>query len=443
MITTIIGKPGGGKSLYALRHIIKVLTETQNSVVTNLSLILPELSAYLSVKFPNLDIDVNKRIRIIDEKQSRRFWLYRLHADGSYLDLGDVTRDDEKLGINVDYSSVVTTGNRAAIDAGLPRPYPGICYILDECHVFFDSRAWAQSGLSLTFYNSQHRKLDDDVLFITQFLELIDKRVKGFSQEFVLLRNNAAEKLFTVFRGPSYFSARHYQKPPTGLHDFPSETHRFSLDLDLAKCYDTSAGVGISGVGRPETKKKKGISLLWAIVPVVLGAYLLWAAPDWLASAALGTGVGSRASESLGLTAGSGRPSVDSGVVSLGPPPVVGGSLGVDVEEAPYPTGYVMSERRVSVQMSDGTVRIEARAGKVRGVGEVTRLERNAVWLSGEKHYLKPSPRDLPSSSGQAILPERPVAPVSLPVMGGVVGSVDSWSADTGPIGRPSTKYGL
>src|SRR5690606_31834193 len=119
---------------------------------------------------------------LLSVEESRRFWLHRIDARGLHVDLDDVTRDDEKRGRNVDYE-VITGPNRDALAAGRPRVYPGIDYVIDECHVFFDARAWAESGLSLTYYNSQHRKLDDNVTFVTQFLELIDKRVKSFSQE--------------------------------------------------------------------------------------------------------------------------------------------------------------------------------------------------------------------------------------------------------------------
>lgn len=386
MIFTIVGKPGGGKSLYSLRHIVNVLVHTQNSVVTNLSVNVPELHAYLAKKYPDKDIDTPSRIRLLTVEQSRRFWLHRVDSQGLHVDLEGVSRDDEKQGKHVDYG-LITEANRDALAKGLSRVYPGIDFIIDECHVFFDARSWGESGLSLTYYNSQHRKLDDNALFVTQFLELIDKRVKSFSQEFIYLRNNAAEKFLTLFRGPSYFTAKHYQRPPTGLQDMPSEVHRFSLDIPLANCYDTSAGVGISGVGRPEAKRKTGFNILWLLVPFLGFLAFLSYAPDFLASSLLGTDTGKYSAETLGLTQGKPE-SATAGPATerAATPPPVAGSTVAPRPDPVYPTGFVILASRVNVIMSDGTILTERDS-------ELNKIERNSVTIDGIKTFIKAAPR--------------------------------------------------
>ena len=427
MILTVVGKPGGGKSFYALKNIARVLAETSQSVVTNLSVDIPALEAYCAAKWPGLVIDVSRRVRLLDEKQAARFWLYRVDSEGAYHDLGDVSRDDEKRGVRVDYASI-TKANAETLSQGKPRVYPGIFYVIDECHVFFDARAWAETGFSLTFYNSQHRKLDDDVMFVTQFLELIDKRVKGFSQEFIYLRNNGAEKLFTFFRGPSYFSAKHYQRPPSGMQDLPSEVHRFSLDLDLARCYDTSAGVGIKGVGKPEAKKKKGLPVYLLAVPFLLFCAALYYGPDLLAKGVIGTASGSYTAETLGLAerkrSASAPASVPGAVSSTSVATRPSGPTGSWQQEAPpYPTGYLRTPTRVIVQMSDGTWRGERDT-------ELERIERNAVWLAGEKMYFRASPRPAPS-------PALPSAPDLAPTPASAVDPVPVDAAPEVPTSRP------
>lgn len=409
MIFTVVGKPGGGKSFYSLRHIVNVLANTENSVVTNLSVNVAELHAYLAVKYPDKAIDTPRRVRILNVEQSRRFWLYRINADGLDVNLDGVTRDEEKQGKNVDYDRI-TKANKEALSKGLPRVYPGVDFVIDECHVFFDARAWSDTGSSLTYYNSQHRKLDDNVTFVTQFLELIDKRVKSFSQEFIYLRNNGAEKFLTFFRGPSYFIAKHYQRPPAGMQDMPSEVHRFTLDVPLANCYDTSAGVGISGVGRPEAKRKKGFNVMWLLVPFFAAVAFLIFAPDFLASSLVGTKAGKYSSSTLGLTADqSAHANQDGGAAERAalPPPVATPSGAAVTELPPYPTGFVRMGRKVNVHMSDGTTRTERD-------DELTKIERNSVTLDGKKLFIRasrppalPSPAPLPQTA-----PNEPQAPV-------------------------------
>ena len=374
MIFTTIGKPGGGKSLYSLRQIVRYLVSTDNSIITNLSIRLPQLQEYLSKNHPDKDIDVNKRIRLLDVEQSRRFWLYRIDSDGLDHDLKGVTREEEKSGKSVDFQAICEA-NKECLTKGIPRKYPGVFYVIDECHVFFDSRAWAESGLSLTFYNSQHRKLNDDVMFITQFLELIDKRVKSFSQEFIELRNNGAEKFMTVFRGPSFFTARHYQSPPTGGRNVATEVHRFSLDIPLANCYDTSAGVGISGVGAPETKRKKGLNIAWIAVPAFGALALLYYFPDMLAAGIMSSADNKSALDKLSsnpvASVSQSSPSVVSPISpSLSPP------SGQDLTLV----GVARRGVYVNVILSDGRTLIETDES-------FQRIDRNGVVVDGRKVF--------------------------------------------------------
>lgn len=430
MIFTIVGKPGGGKSFYSLRHIVNVLVNTENSVCTNLSVNIAELHAYLSAKYPDKGIDTPRRIRLLDVEQSRRFWLHRIDSNGMHVDLEGVTREDEKKGRNVDYERI-TGPNRDCLKAGQARVYPGIDYVIDECHVFFDARAWADTGLSLTYYNSQHRKLDDNVTFVTQFLELVDKRVKSFSQEFIYLRNNGAEKFLTFFRGPSYFTAKHYQRPPTGLQDMPSEVHRFTLDLPLAKCYDTSAGVGISGVGKPEAKRKKGLNVLWLIVPFGAFLFLLAVAPDWLASAVLQTDTGTYTAKGLGLVetkkpapaaAGAEAPAKTETMAA----PPLRTSDHVDREEPPHPVGYVVKGSKINVVMSDGKVYTEADK-------ELERVERNSVTISGQKLFFRAAKRAVNEAPQPIVTPAAPEIEKPAPRSGA---SQSSWYVDADGVSR-------
>lgn len=269
MIFTIIGKPGAGKTLYSLKEVFRVLTSTDQVIVSNVSYDLFKLQALLDKRSPNKTIDVFKRVRFLTADQSRKFWLYRMNSIGEHVDLKDVSHDEERQGKYPDFNIIMLQN------------LPGVFYIIDECHVFFDARSYRDVSMSLTFYNSQHRRFNDDIIFITQFLDLIDKRVKSFSQEFITLRNNANEKFFTLWRGPTYFTAKHYQRPPTNvLTDVSTEVHRFQLDLELAACYDTSSGVAIVGRGQPESRKKRGLPAWTMAIPVIAICVSLWFVPD-------------------------------------------------------------------------------------------------------------------------------------------------------------------
>jgi len=164
----------------------------------------------------------------------------------------------------------------------------GVVYVIDEVHVHFDARAWATIGPSATFYNTQHRKLSDDCIFVTQHVELVEKRFRMLAQEFVYLRNLSKARFgFGMFAMPSLFVRSHYLQPFTGQQK-SMETRTFALDAaGLAKCYDTAAGIGFVGAEADKGQKKKGMHWSLAAGLVVAGITALCFVPSLL-----GKGVG-------------------------------------------------------------------------------------------------------------------------------------------------------
>lgn len=358
-----LGKPGGGKSYGALLDALEEATRGDRVIVTNLSIDPGKLSAFVQRHHPDAEFDPNQRLVVLTQEQARRFWLYR----GPAVLVPDVTKEQEKLGQFPDFAKYA--GN-------------GCLFIIDEAHVLFDARAWAESGLSLTYYNSQHRKLNDEVIFVTQFLELIDKRCRGFAQSFHYFRNGAAEMLFTFFRAPSYFLVKVYQRPPTGMMDTPSEVHRYTLNKELADCYDTSAGVGISGRKKPEEKKKRGLHFAWVVVPMVALLCAMWFGPDLLARLAFGSG---RSARSEGAGSLLRRPNEHAAERER---------ERIEQSASPEPdrnrvselwvVGYVVRGTRVNVLLSDGRTLTE-------NDRELELLERNGAHVDGKKLFLVPT----------------------------------------------------
>lgn len=339
-----LGKPGGGKSYGALREIIEELVWGSRNVCTNLSLLPGEVNAYIQMRYPQADVDLDRRLRILTDKEARRFWLHR--APG--VDIPDVTKEAEKSGMFPDFASYAGAGT---------------FFVIDEAHVYFDARAWMDSGQSLTYYNSQHRKLNDELIFVTQFLELIDKRVRGFTQEYWYFRNNGMEKLFTLFRMPEYFSVRVYQFPVTGAAGgHPSEVHRYKLILPLAKCYDTSAGVGISGRKKPEEKKKRGLPV-WILGLVALAAAAgLVMVPEMFSRAFVSSVGGTSAPVPAPAPVPARVPppspqshSVDA-VAPVGRPADAPSSPSWSTPAPLWVSGYIVRNGRVNVVFSDGRV---------------------------------------------------------------------------------------
>jgi len=253
-IVIYTGKPRGGKSYRC--HEKEFLAEViygERIIVTNLAILLPEFLAYLAKHHPSVNWDPHKKLRILSHEETQHFYLRRT-LDPSQ-DLKHTTLAEQKAKIFPDFGSVAGSG---------------VLYILDEAHVYFDARCWAEAGPTLTYYNSQHAKLNDRVVFVTQFMELLDKRVKGFAQSVSIVRNYSKERFLTVFSMPRVFEERVFPREPL-RGDIPETINVFRLDPELAATYDTTQGVGITGRRMPERAEKRGLPL-WLIVPAVIAA---------------------------------------------------------------------------------------------------------------------------------------------------------------------------
>jgi len=251
-VRVILGKPGGGKSFICLVEIIEELVYGCRVIVTNLPLDLPALNAYIQKNYPKEDIDLHDRVRILSEEETKFFFAHRHNG----CDFRVPSEDETKRGVRIDYG-----------DIGALRP---VFYVIDEAHTHFDARAWMNSGPHLTFYNSQHRKPGDEVFFVTQFVELLDKRCTGFAQEFWTVRNYGMERL-SIFKGPKGQHVCTTTLARPGPNVPTMNTRYFRLDLKIAECYSTTSGVGMSGrKAKPREKETKGVP--WYVaVPLVIG----------------------------------------------------------------------------------------------------------------------------------------------------------------------------
>jgi hypothetical protein len=239
----IEGKPGGGKTLLSVKIIKDELKLTRRTIVTNVSLKLPELAAYCQEH--NIDYGtllLSDRIRLITEEQLSQFFLFRAAGTDPLPMKGDR---------QADFSSVRDCG---------------VLYVLDEVHIAFNARRWQETGGAVIYYLSQHRKLGDDVVLISQSIQNVDKQMRSMGQDYTYVRNLTKEQ-HGLFRVPALFIKRVFLELPTGPSVKAIQTGTFKLDVSgLARCYDTAAGVGIVGrSGADIASKPKGLHWAWFV----------------------------------------------------------------------------------------------------------------------------------------------------------------------------------
>jgi len=262
MIEFILGKTGSGKSYLAVKQVADILvSEPETHILTNLSLDLGKLNALLKERHPGLEPDVVGRVHFLTDEQCRKFFLYR--EPGNVL--AATSKAEEKELVFPDFDG-------ASKRSGVP-----IVYVIDEAHIFFDAREWAQVGATLNYFASQHRKFRvPRIILITQFLEQVEKRLRLHAVKFTECVNYGVRRL-AFWKLPKVFrTLETYKAPPC-----PAETTaNYRIDVALADCYDTSAGVGVSGGNGPEKNRRKGFPFWTLPATALAAAVVMWFLPD-------------------------------------------------------------------------------------------------------------------------------------------------------------------
>jgi len=251
----ISGKPRGGKSLYGVKLVIDELVHGSRTVITNLAFKLPELNEYLQKQYPDKSVDLFRRLILLDDDEIRTFFTKRPHG---FTGPTMLSKQEWKEGKLPDYRGCKGDG--------------GVFYAIDEVHIAFNARAWMDTGADVLFYLSQHGKLGDTVLCITQHINNVDKQFRSVTQDYTYIKNLSKARM-GMFRLPGLFVRRTYAEPATATTAC-METGTFKLDVaGIANTYDTSKGVGIHGDKADKKDKPKGLPF-W--IPCVIIPALLW-----------------------------------------------------------------------------------------------------------------------------------------------------------------------
>jgi len=260
-IHAISGKPGGGKSMYSVKLIMQELLYGSRVIITNVGLRPGAINEWIQREHPSKNIDLFKRLILIDEEQMGQFFTVRPPGSiGPKL----LTKEEWSNGKIPDYTGVNDSG---------------VMYVLDEIHIKFNARAWMNTGQDVLYYLSQHRKLGDTVIWITQAINNVDKQFRSVTQDYTFIRNLGKERM-SHFHLPSIFVRQTYTSPPTD-NATPMESGSFKMDVKgLASLYDTAKGVGIHGMaGADMAEKKKGLPIWVFVVGIVsiigLGLYFI------------------------------------------------------------------------------------------------------------------------------------------------------------------------
>lgn len=329
MIRVFTGLPGAGKSYAAIEDMISELKNGSRIIFHNMDANHGELASYLFGQ--GYEPDIAERMHKIPDKYVKVFWGYA----------GDSGRKTGRL------------------------------FVIDEAHVFFDARGWAETGALMSVYLTQHRHLNDEILFITQHPEMLDKRIRLLIAETTQFRNLRTERWLQWFRPPAWMVwSQFYGLPKFGQK--PQAVGRKKLNLDIAKCYSTSVGHG--GLGRsggPEKDRRNfRLNWKWLVVPAALILYGVNAGPELLLKWGIGSSV-----KALSSAHEENKPAPKpQPVAQVDPGQPAGTPARVPATEEPKPAprvrGYVADANGLRIVLDDGRVITEQdrpfwRAGRV------------------------------------------------------------------------------
>jgi len=293
---------GGGKTFHSVIEMCEELERSDRFIVTNISVLLDDSPKGYSTfreycqKWIRKPVDVGKRIAWLTKEQSMEFYRY-LPAEG--ISQEDIERFGLKIHENVfERNGVVLTRSRLA---ELPlRPDPvyqhlvdfsarnhqtgcfkhGCHYFLDEVHKLFSARQYHKVSPRLEDYQSELRKLDDDLTLITQNPEKVDKNCRRNATDWIQVQNMNKTRLFMGVRLGSGRFRYHWfnQAEMPGKLDKPTVSGWYSFDKkrNYQNLYLTMDGVGVSGGMIAETNRQPGRHpVIWvgALVAICLFAW--------------------------------------------------------------------------------------------------------------------------------------------------------------------------
>ena len=282
---------GAGKSRFAVSALCHELQNSERMIVTNLPVwvVNPPPGRFClgewCHKYVQKPVDINARVRLITRAQVKDFYRY-LPGD---LEMPWI---DEKLEPRKRLPNLQWRQDLA--DAGvIPR---GCLNIIDEAHLTFGSRNWQESAVGVGHYVSQLRKFNDDLMIVTQNPGKLDKNFRRDCTMWIHLTNKSKVTYLMGVKFPGKFSAREFDAEPSKF-DKPVRTSSFSLEEEeLHKCYDTSAGVGLSGSLLPEKAASRGghwwrwvVAAVLFLVAAIMGPRLLMSGAGSYVGGLMGT----------------------------------------------------------------------------------------------------------------------------------------------------------
>jgi hypothetical protein len=261
MIKFVTGKPGGGKSLRVVKIILEYLMTTDKILVTNVPLRLDNIQEYM-MRRGNSSNPYGRVVMLRKEEFPGRV------KQMDYLDILRTFYLYRTPDLKPQHKPAQDDKGKYTEELEFEPDTFGRVFVIDEIHKLWNARDFQKQDKLIFEYLAEHRHFSDEVVFITQALAQVDKQIRLLGQDFEVIRNRGKEK-FYMFAGPKKFDRFVYLQAPTGAtNSVHSEKSSFTLDIEEADCYFTSAKGGEADKGQ----KAKGLP--WWTIYAGLAAFI-------------------------------------------------------------------------------------------------------------------------------------------------------------------------
>jgi hypothetical protein len=211
----LTGKPGAGKSYFATRLIIAEIKKGKNRpIVTNVPVNKKKLRQYVKKDFYLYELDTYT--------DNKAFFTNR-----GYYHLENIP-----LGANVDFKPLLKDNDE------------GVLFIIDEAHLYFNSRNWKHMPQATISYITTIRHVGDSLIWMCQKFSDIDSQIRGKTQAFHLLRNLQKEKLGMFKRGTGFRCYQYQEESHISAHggdvNRACQDFKYPFEIEIAECYNTS-----------------------------------------------------------------------------------------------------------------------------------------------------------------------------------------------------------
>jgi len=266
MFEGFVGPKGGGKSYGLTEILFNELRQSERPIFTNNQMFHDKqymcyLQQACDERIGHKTVNVVDRVFELTAKDLCRFWCF--------CKAGEITETQE----------IPQPGGKTLVvpDFSKRRGDGGILYIIDEAHIPFSSYNWAAVAKEALFYCTQERKFGDDTIFASQVPGQMAKPLRELISNWVETTNRDMVPIMGC-RFPGWFTWRWtFRQPGTAGAEQAYRKQRVKMDPLLCKCYDTLAGVGVVGKGKPERKAKWGLKWQWWLATAICLVVLLCA----------------------------------------------------------------------------------------------------------------------------------------------------------------------